>query len=150
MFARARVLISFSEKGPHMSHAHRSLVLGLVAGSVVSCASLAHAQGVFQPQCFFWEPPASPGPIHPKFCPIARVKINDPDATASFLASNNTPFTSANLPAGLSANTYSVRALRDYYTSQGWLTTGELSVFLQDAKTTAHKPSSLLGIDEVG
>jgi hypothetical protein len=132
-----------------MSHAHRALVLGLVAGSVLSCTPLAQAQAtLLQPQVFFWEPPAAPGPIHPKFCPIARVFVTDEDATASFLASNNTPFTSTDLPDGLSDKTYSVKALRDYYVSQGWLSPGELSVFLQNIKTTAHKPSSLLGVSE--
>lgn len=141
-----------------MSFARSVFVFGLVAGSTLSCASLACAQASLQPQAYFWEPPKTPGPILAKFCPIARVVVIDENATAAALAVGGDTYTDAYLPLGLSPfstpNGFSVKKLRDYYVSKGWLSLNssgqdqELCIFLQNVKTAAHEPSSLLGSDE--
>lgn len=145
-----------------MSYVHRAFVLGLFAGSVLSCTSLAQAQplSTLQPQAYFWEPPKAAISLHPKFCPIARVVITSQTATAASIATGGDPYSDAYLPFGLSPfstpSGFSVKKLRDYYVSKGWLSLDaqgrelELAILLQNVKTVAHKPSSLLGWDEFG
>ena len=134
-----------------MSYVRLALVLGLLAGSA---ASVAHAQSTLQPQCFFWEPPKTPGPIHPKFCPIARVFVNEEMESAASLAVGGVALTDTALPVGLGigciAPDYSVKTLRDYYVAKGWLAPGELCIFIQNIKTPSHRLSSLLGLDDFG
>lgn len=143
-----------------MSFVQRALALGLVSGSVLSCASQALAQATLQPQAFFWEPPRTFGPIHPKFAPMIRVVLREPDTTGSEAAAYpGPPMTAAELNAGIDstsasrdfngpANTpLSALALINTFHPQGWLGVGKTSVFVQNAKTVYNYDSSLLGSD---